>query len=198
MRFNFFLIVLIISLYSSGQKTTIENEQFNIEILHARKLGKIQIATNVILKSKVLKTISVKLRTVSKSGEKVIFDINKFSLIDEENKTRSRPMNVSAQTFTKYFSLTKLVHSPLEKRNFYLEYDPSITDTFNNYDFDDYTTIEIPVDYDGWGKQDHQIVYFKPERFKDKRVNFFFPFLKKSAKGSLYYGDKKIADLNFK
>jgi hypothetical protein len=198
MRYNFFFILLLISLYSSGQKTKVENERFNIEILHARKLGKIQIATNVILKSKVLKTISVKLRTVSKSGEKVIFDINKFSLVDEENKTRSRPMNVSAQTFTKYFNLTKLVHRPLEKRNYYLEYDPTIKDTFTNYDFEGFTTIEIPVDYDGWGKQDNQIVYFKPEKFKNKRVNFFFPFLKKSAKGSLYYGDKKIAEFNFK
>lgn len=192
------LILLLSGFLVNSQEISIDKNEFNIEILHARKLGKIQIATNVILKSKILKTISLKIRATSKNGEKELLDINKFSLVDEENRTRSRPINVSVQSFTKYFSLTKLVQAPLKKKNFHLRYDPTIIDSFKDFDFNGYALIEIPVDYDGWGKQEKQVVYFKPEAFKSKRVNFFFPFLTEGKKGNLYYGKKKIAELDFK
>jgi|GEM_PF-5883837 len=194
------LVLFLAFTFATGfsQTAVVDDGQFELELIHARKLNKIQASTNVIMRSKTCKTIYVKLRMTASSGKRKAFDINKFSLVDETNKIRCRPMNISYQVFTAYSGFYKLVKEPLKRKNINLRYEPKIVDTFENYDFNEYTNLEVPVDYDGWGKQKNQVVYFKPQKFKTKKLNFFFPYLKDVKTGTLYYGDKKVAELQFK
>lgn len=193
------LRLIVFLIYSNGfsQTIAIDEGQFELELIHSKKLNKIQASTNVILRSKTCKTVYVKLRMTTSSSKKEWFDINKFSLIDDTHKLRSRPMNISYQIFTAYSGFYKLVKEPLKGKNINLKYEPNIEDSFEYYDFDGYTNLEVSVDYDGWGKQKKQVVYFKPQKFKTKKLNFFFPFLKEIKSGVLFYGNEKVAELNF-
>jgi len=179
-------------------QTLVNQGQFNFELIHARKLNKMQASTRIILKSKDLKTVYIKLRMSTISGEKEMFDVNKFSLVDETHKLRSRPMDVSYQAFTAYLGFNKLVKEPLKKNLAGFEYEPEIEDSFEEFDFEGYTQFAVPIDYDGWGRRKNLIVYFKPQEFKSKKLNFFFPYPKSIKKGSLYYGNEKIAEVTFK
>ncbi|WP_299532896.1 hypothetical protein [Ulvibacterium sp.] len=145
-----------------------------------------------------MKTIFVKLRMTAKNGKRQLFDINKFSLIDETHRIRSRPMDISCQTFTAFENFVKLLKHPPKKKNSVLPYNPEIKDSFSEYTFEDYDNLEIPLDYDGWGKRENQVIYFKPRKFKTKKLNFFFPFPKSSTSGILYYGDEIVGKVKFK
>lgn len=149
-------VVLFLSLACAAgfsQTAIVDDGQFELELMDASKLNKIQASTNVILRSKTCKTIYLKLRMTASSGKKTAFDINKFSLVDKANKIRSRPMNIPYQVFTAYSGFYKLVKEPLKHKNIHLKYKPEIVDSFENHDFDGYTDLEVPVDYDGGGKQ---------------------------------------------
>lgn len=180
------------------QNTNVEKGKFELELIHARKLSKIQANTSIILKSDKLKTIFIKLRMTAKNGKRQLFDINKFSLVDDTHMIRSRPIDISCQTFTAFENFGKLLKDPPKKKNSILPYNPAIKDSFTEYKFEGYNALEIPLDYDGWGKRENQIIYFRPRKFKTKKLNFFFPFPKKSTSGILYYGDEMVARVKFK
>ena len=120
-----------------------------------------------------------------------------FSLVDEKNKIRSRPFAISYQQLTAYVGFWRLVHEPLNYKSFDLKYKPEIHDSFHDYDLNEFTTLEIPVNYGSFKNPKNYVVYFEPQKFKSKNLNFFFPFLIEMDEGTLYYGDETVADLNF-
>lgn len=193
-----YLVLFVLCYNSFGQTKSVENNKFNIELIHSRKLSKIQASTNVILQSDKLKTVYIKLRMSANDESKSYFDINKFSLIEENNKLRIRPISISYQEFTAYRGFNRLSSSPLDFKNIDIRYEPEINDSFKDYEFNGFSVLEIPHNYGGYRKEKLHVSYFKPQSFKTKKLNFFFPFPKDCEKGILYYGKEKIATVQFR
>ncbi|WP_111307637.1 hypothetical protein [Confluentibacter sediminis] len=191
----FFFSVLI----SFGQIIRTSDNQYDIEINAARKLKKVQISTRIIVDSDKLKTIFIKVEMSSTSKEKKEFDVNKFILLDTVNKLKIRPVDISYQNATAYTGFEKLVKNPnsFDLKNSILKYDPSVPDSFENFNFDGFNTLEIPINFGNKNKPRAFILYFKPQNFKSKKIVFFFPFPKSINSGILYYGNEKIATLTF-
>lgn len=197
--FAILAIFFLISLFSFSQVIQTKDKEFNIEILADRKLKKVQLSTLKILQSDKLKTVFIKIDMSSIDKSKREFDVNKFILLDTVNKLKIRAMDISYQNFSAYTNfdiLTKKNHSFNPKHSI-LTYDPSIPDSFESYNFEGFDTLEIPINYGSNKRPEPHIIYYKPKKFKSKKVAFFFPFPKDENKGVLYYGNQKIATLNF-
>lgn len=190
--------LLLCGYHSFGQSIKVDQGAFKIEIIHARKLKKVQASTNVILLSDELKTVFVKLRMSTTDEERHYFDINKFSLLEDENKLRIRPMSISYQEFTAYMGFDRLSFELLDFKSFDIKYKPELKDSFNDFRFEGYSVMEIPMNYGGLRKPKNYVSYYKPQKFKSKKLNFFFSFPRDCKKGTLYYGEEKIAILRFK
>ncbi|MEL1242261.1 hypothetical protein [Flavobacterium flavipallidum] len=198
-QFYVLVIFFLISFSSFCQVIQTTDKEFSIEILAARKLKKIQLSTLKILQSDKLKTVFIKIDMSSVDKNKKEFDVNKFILLDTVNKLKIRAMDISYQNFSAYTNfgiLTKKNHSFNPKHSI-LTYDPSITDSFESYNFEDFYSLEIPINYGSNKKPELHIIYYKPKKFKSKKIVFFFPFPKEENNGVLYYGNQKIATLNF-
>ena len=192
-------LFFLISFSSFCQTIQTADKEFNIEILASRKLKKIQISTLKILRSDKLKTVFIKLDMVSVDNSEKDFDVNKFILLDTVNKLKIRALDISFQNFsayTNFANLSKENHSFNPKRSI-ITYDPSIPDSFENYNFKNFQTLEIPINYGTNKKPEPHIIYYKPKKFKSKKLVFFFPFPTNEKEGVLYYGNQKIAVLNF-
>jgi len=195
---SYILVLFTLAVISISSQTLVAQGEFNFELIHARKLNKIQASTRANLKSKELKTVFIKLQMSTKSGVRELFDINRFSLVNETHKLRSRPIDISYQAFTAYMSFNKLTKEPVKSNIGGPVYERNIDDSFEKFSFEGYTVCEVPMDYLSWGKRKNLIIYFKPKKFKSKKLNFFFPFPKSIKKGTLYYGKEKIAEVAFK
>ncbi len=197
LTFIFFVSIFTLVQEINCQKKQVEGGLYLIEIKFARKLRKVQLSTDIILKSDLLKTVFIKVKMETSDGEKRVFDVNKFSLVDNTNKVRSRPLSISYQELTKYYGFEKLTKEPITTNKGVLNYDKGILDSFDNYSFEGYKKLEVPVNYGTIKNPQLHIVYFKPKNFKKRKINLFFPFIAKQNNGTLFYGKEKIAELIF-
>ncbi|MGB3151390.1 MAG: hypothetical protein WBB27_12080 [Maribacter sp.] len=101
-------------------------------------------------------------------GEYALFDINKFSLVDETNKLRIRPIDVSHRMALRQLSFPRLATKPLDKSHPEVSEDISVIDTFYDYKFDGYETVEVPLTFSSWLKAQSQVLYLDQVRTAQK------------------------------
>lgn len=88
----------------------IQEDNLTIEYKKTKKASQfIGAVTNVRTKSKKLTQYNIKVRIEIIDNKKRLFDPNKFSLIDNQNKTRLRPIDVTYTNFTDKWHFTKLI-----------------------------------------------------------------------------------------
>ncbi len=192
--FVFFLFSYLVS----GQRFMIENDKYYIEIVRTNIADVFNRPTTIRLKSSEFNTVHIQLRMATSNGDYALFDINKFSLVDETNKLRIRPADVAHRMALQELSFPRLATEPLQIKHPEIENDNSVPDSFHFYDFEGYQTIELPMTFSAWGKSDTQVLYFRPGMYKKKKLDFYFPFPKTSSIGVLYYGEEKVAIVVFK
>jgi len=152
------------------------------------------------------------------SPSKNPLDVNSFSLLDTANKKRYRLVGYSAfkGTSTVGFGATfesYLKEEFLNKRGKqYRElpkYDPSVKDSFGDFDFEGYENVEIPIEFDIYydklnayfanGKFT-SVVYYPPTSKWKKFLSFLrFPLLQSENNPvfELYYGNKLISKIDY-
>lgn len=136
-------------------------------------------------------------------------DVNMYSLVDETNKLRYRPVCVSSnyprkkpkmvrKTLTSYLKLTKEdCFSKVFGPNPGYAYKPEYQDSFSDYTFEGYKVCEVELPYKIRGEEGVTTYYFKPKKYDALRISFSFalPKIHQSANFKLYYGDQLLSDL---
>jgi hypothetical protein len=194
--FIFFLLAFNSSLVFC-QRFYIDEGKFYIEIL-GTEVTSFNASNTTRSKSKTLKTVHIRLKMATTDGEYALFDINKFSLIDESNKLRIRPIDVAHRMVMRELSFPRLATRPLEKPHPEVSEDISVVDSFYESEFDGYEIIETPLAFGNLFKSQSQVTYFRPGTYRSKKLDFYFPFPKSSSIGVLYYGEEKVAIVVFK
>ncbi|MEL0454735.1 hypothetical protein WJN01_00745 [Flavobacteriaceae bacterium SZ-1-7] len=192
-------ILTLLTILSFGQEKKVENGMLYIEFLKAKKVSNtFNLNSSSKVKSNELKKISVKCKI--ESLNKVDVDINKFSLIDNKNKLRYRPIDVSFQPSTGYIAYKKLLKTDIKLGSMYMHqaniaYKPEIKDSYTDYYFEGYTNIEIPSDFGTNKKPKKTVIYFQSHGFHDFKSLFFFAILNSAENPDLelYYGNEKIS-----
>jgi len=204
------LILLLITLgynISNAQKKIIDgNIQINFK--KAKKAPKLfYTVQNVKVKGENIKKIMVRCKIKSKNKEAV--DVNPFSLIDKSNKVRYRmvefvgykPVSFGLPTYQGKEILKKnLVNKKGRPFMNLPKYDPTIKDTFNNFDFEGYKIIESAINFRTKKKPLLSVTYYAPITMNSFIADAFFVIQKfeKKPNFELYYGNEKIADIKIK
>ncbi len=192
-----FLFFVFSSSLIFGQRFYIDEKKFYIEIL-GTEITPFNASNTTRFKSRTFKTAHVRLKMATTDGEYALFDINKFSLIDETNKLRIRPVDVAHRMAMRRLSFPRLATEPLEKPNPEVSEDISIMDSFYEYEFDGYEIIETPLAFGKPFKSQSQVTYFRPGTYRSKKLDFYFLLKKSTSIGVLYYGEEKVAIVVFK
>jgi len=196
------LITIFFSIMINGQEKKVENGTLSVEFTKAKKISNtFNLNSSSKIKSKELKKISIKCKVKSLNKEKI--DINKFSLIDRENKLRYRPTDISFQPVMGYLVFGKLLKNDINygsaaKFHTGIEYNAEIKDTYLDYSLEGYKDVEIPVIFAvGFGKNKKSVIYFQPNNYNSFKALIFFAIIKEAKNPNLefYYGNEKIADI---
>jgi hypothetical protein len=211
MRKPLLLILLISKLVLSQNITLDEGQSLNIK--------KIKI-TNSNIKSDSKNDCKVLIfQCVITSRNKTNVDINAFSLLDIENKIRYRLIRYESWKGKSsigfgHSSESYLKNEILDKNgNPYKllpKYDPSIKDSFEDYNFDGFTNCEIPLDFGSNRRHSYTELFSKNKRLvsvvyfpESKWSKFFsqlqFPIIIKEKKPVLeiYYKKKMISKIEY-
>lgn len=138
-------------------------------------------------------------------------DVNKYSIVDEENNIRYRPVCVRSNYPRKKVksrrrnlksSLKLLTEDCISKfwgAPMGYAYLPEYKDSFYDYDFSDCKLDEVRLNYVLRKKKGTTSYYFRPRDEDRLHVEFTFAFHKriKNSNLKLYYGKEKIRDLQF-
>ncbi|MDA9057439.1 hypothetical protein N9K49_06315 [Flavobacteriaceae bacterium] len=185
----------------------IEEDNLTIEYEKTKKASQLIAVTNVRTKSKKIVQYNIKVRIEMIDNKKRSFDPNKFSLIDYQNKIRLRPVDVAYTNFTDKWHFYKLIKNKPSYKSLENRYDPSIKDTFLDYEFEGITNYIIPIHFEAYNKYKisfknpkkvpHE-TYFEPKELRKRNINLYFPLIKGTKSAALYYGNTKIEDIKFK
>jgi len=201
MRKNITIIFLFLTTIAFSQKLKVENDEIEIQYHWTREIVKNSIWTSVKLNSdnsKSLKNIYVKLKMTSTNKKEKEFEINKFILIDDKNKLKIRPNNISYQVVAQVYPFQKLsTDKDINVEKYKLQYNSEVKDYFKEYEFSGYETLEIPINYNTKENPELHITYFKPLPFKKKKISLFYAVPSNINNATLYYGNEKIANLKF-
>ena len=185
----------------------IQEDNLTIEYDKTKKASQLIAVTNVRTKSKKIVQYNIKVRIEMIDNKKRSFDPNKFSLIDYQNKIRLRPVDVAYTNFTDKWHFYKLIKNKPSYKSLENRYDPSIKDTFLDYEFEGITNYIIPIHFEAYNKYKisfknpkkvpHE-TYFEPKELRKRNINLYFPLIKGTKSATLYYGNTKIEDIKFK
>jgi len=196
---HFSFVSIILFAITLNSQVIVENNKIGLEFLKAKKLSALQGHTLIKIKSREIKTVMVKIKMNTLTDVKELIDINKFYLIDDKTKSKIKLIDASFLEVTQYFNFTKLVdekYASLAKKHSYFSFDSSVRDTFYDYDIDGYNNIVFPINFGTKRKPKECIIYYKPKKFKKKKLILFFPFLKSSKNTTLYYGNEEIQNFD--
>jgi hypothetical protein len=185
----------------------IQEDNLTIEYEKTKKASQLIAVTNVRTKSKKIVQYNIKVRIEMIDNKKRSFDPNKFSLIDYQNKIRLRPVDVAYTNLTDKWHFYKLIKNKPSYKSLENRYDPSIKDTFLDYEFEGITNYIIPIHFEAYNKYKisfknpkkvpHE-TYFEPKELRKRNINLYFPLIKGTKSATLYYGNTKIEDIKFK
>lgn len=199
---KFFLIAVLFSPIIFAQTKKVENDKLTIKYLNTREVSKtFHLNSSTRIKSDQFYKIKVSCKLRSK--EKGLIDINKFSLIDKANKIRYRPTDISFQAVVGYMAYWKLLKEDTEqggalKDMMGVAYDPENIDSFNDFDIENYSNIELPVNLGTKKNPILRTIYFQNHKVKNFRALFFFPILNKTEKEpefEILYGNEIISQI---
>jgi len=198
---NILILITLItfSTISYTQEKNYENGELSIKFISSRKVSKtFNMNSSSKIKSKDLDKVLIKCKLKVIKDKKI--DLNKFSLVDNKNKLRYRPTDISTQTVGQ-INISKLLKTDVELGGMYklqagLYYRPEVIDSFTNYNIEGYTNCEMFFSFGR--KKKNYTIYFQPVEF-NFRAHFFFAILEKSNNSDLelFYGDKKVTDIEF-
>lgn len=152
------------------------------------------------------------------SPNKNPLDVNSFSLIDTANKKRYRLVGYSAfkgsstiglhATFESYLKEEFLNKRGKQYRDL-PKYDPSVKDSFSDYEFEGYENVEIPIEFDIYYDKLNSyfangkftsVVYYPPTSKWKKFLSFLrFPLLQSDniPVFELYYGNILVSKIDY-
>ena len=203
------IITLLLVFISASlvAQTTIIDDSFSIKYKKAKIPGLLDVNgyKHVKIKNDSLIEILIKCR-IRTIVDKPI-DPNKFSLRDETKKLRYRMSD-----FSDIRTVGGPSTRPLLKTNIYTrpgqttslnwpDYDPTIVDSFYDYNVEGYKNIECPVIYGSRKKPRESLIYFTPSTLNDFFTYMYYAIDINSYETSdldLYYGFEKIADVKVK
>ena len=212
MRNILFIIVLIISQVLFSQEKKLGDGQ-SIEI-RKTKIEKGNIKSSSDEKIKVL---IVKFLITSSNKEPV--DINAFSLLDIENKIRYRLIRYQSHKGKSIagfkhsndsYLKTEILNDNGKPYKLLPKYDPTIKDSFDNYNMEGFINCEMPLDFglnikysasELFSEKRHlkSVVYFPECKWDIFNGQFQFPVNMKRKKPilELYYKKKMISKINY-
>ena len=197
---KYYLLIFTLLSFNLYSQAIIENGNIKLEFKKAKTISKLlQNHTLIIVKSKELKTIMIKIKMESLTDNREIIDVNKFFLIDEKSKSRIKLIDASRKELTAYVAFEKLVDENIQskkKKSFHYSYDSTVKDKFYDYKMESYKDIVCPINFGSKRKPNNKVIYYRPDDFRRKKLILFFPFLKNSKSATLYYGDKKIKNFS--
>lgn len=196
-RFAFFIILFTVWSVKS-QDLIVTGDNIKIEFTKSRKASKIITASNVAIKSDQIKKVFVKIKVKSLNNKRQLFDPNKLSLVDAQNKLRFRPTDILFQNFTDWRHFKKISKTKPKIRYNKRIYNINIEDTFLNHNQEGIKNCELPINFNTRKNPDNHIIHFEPKKLRSRNVMLYFPYPNELKKSTLYYGIEKIAEINFK
>jgi len=208
MKFTYlFIISLLFSNFSFGQKATVDNGNITIEIKKIKKAPTFFHTQQSVKVRGEMRKIMIKTRIKSKNKED--FDVNPISLIDTVNKVRYRLLEfVGYKSFSVGFPTyqgeeylkTKLVNKKGRSYQNAPNYNPRMNDTFNDYVFEGYENIECEINFGTDKNPLLSVTYYAPITMNSFIADSFFAILNFEKKPifELYYGNEKVADIEVK
>lgn len=217
---KFFLSIIIISFYTitfCKAQTITFSDSLKLEVVKSKVISKtFNVRSGTKLKSNQMKKIQVKLKMESLDKDSI--DINAFSLIDKKNKLRYRLIEFSGyKTFSiansgitgKRYLKTEYVNKKGKPYKDLPEYNPSITDSFYDYNFEGFENVEIPTTFiinkGGWSGalallnkklELSSIVYYGHTKLNKFTADLIFAALiDENNSLELYYGSELVEKL---
>lgn len=201
MKKSLLILILFISTISFAQKTEITEDSIEIEFIKNEKLNKKHPKPYIgkILNGFRITLIEVDIKTLGL--EKREFDPNKFYLVSEKPKFRYRPLDIFLVQDKKEWIRFGLVTKKKPKETSQLQdtFAPEIKDSYLDYKIEGISDINIPIELGSLEFSDKHIFHFRPQVLDDNKVVLYFyissDFIKR---GTLYYGNEKIAETDLK
>jgi hypothetical protein len=195
------IFTILLSHKSCSQKSTTEKDSVEITFVKNNKLKTKYPKTYIgkMLNGFRITVLEVDIKILDlKKGE---FDPNKFYLVSKKPKFRYRPLDIFIAESKKEWSRFELVtkKKPKETSNMQETYDPNIKDTYLDYKITGVSGIKIPVNLGNAQVPDTHVFHFKPKAINDSKVLIYFYISSEVIKrGTLYYGNEKIAETDLK
>lgn len=202
---KFHKLILLLNVFfgiNSFAQTEVDNGKISMDLYVIKKVSVIgNLTSTTRLKSEEYTKIILKCKVQVKNG---LFDFNKLSLVDRNNKLRYKAIEVHTKRFIDGLQqpilLVKRDISKDDKKGRFplnIEYDPNIIDHFDKFSIAGFENIEIPMNF---GSKNDPIIsnyYFKPTTIKKFKNYIYFSILTISEKSNLelYYGNEKIDDV---
>lgn len=203
---KFYKFILILNIFfgiNSFAQTELDNGNISMDLYVIKKVSAIgNLTSTTRLKSEEYIKIILKCKVQVKEG---LFDFNKLSLVDKENKLRYRTIEVHTKRFVDGLQqptlLVKRDISKDDKKGRFpldIEYNPNIIDNFDKFSITGFENVEIPLNF---GSKNDPIIsnyYFTPTAITKFKNYIYFSILAISEKSSLelYYGNEKIDDVD--
>lgn len=203
------ILPLIFCLQYTHSQTVVINDSLEIEFKKTKTISNSYLHSSIKMK----KTEDVKrilVRCDLNSLVKKPVDINAFSLIDIENKIRYRiasyfgykkgPSLITNGDLGRVHLKKEVLNKRGKQFKFLPPYDESMLDSFETYNFEDYTNVEIPMRYyNVVSGEVISIIYFSPSQRTNFRADMQFVVFtnRKPPKLKLYYGKEFISEIEF-
>jgi hypothetical protein len=138
----------------------------------------------------------------SLSGNKEMFDPNKFYVVSEKYKTRIRPLDIRHNYAAGwiYIGFDKLVDfDPTDKGlSKWLSYKPEVKDTFEDFQIVDYQDVSPKINFGTTKKPKIASPYMEPKELKSCKVDLYFSLPLDFKDLQVYYGSQLILDTEIK
>ncbi len=202
-----FLLSLIFCFQTLRSQTVVINDSLEIEFIKTKSISNSYLHSSVKMK-KTSEAKRILVRCDLKSLVKKPVDINAFSLIDTENKFRYRiasyfgykkgPSLFTHGDLGRVYLKEEVLNKRGKQYKFLPQYDESMPDSFETFDFEDYTNVEIPMRYyNVVSGEVISVIYYSPSTKTNFRADLQFVVItnQKPPKLKLYYGNEFISDI---
>src|SRR5690554_6070987 len=191
-------------------------DSLSITFLKAKETSKkFNTRSHVKVKGNQSKRILTTCKVKALYGQPV--DINAFSLIDTVNKMRYRineyigyqGVSIMGSGYTSKMYLKKNLKDRKGKPYKGIpKYDKSVTDSFNDFDFEGYTNMEVPIrfgtnrslaaEFSGKKKEIISTVYYSPTKMNQFTAEIYFIVHNSFPEThlELYYGKQLISEID--
>ncbi|MBL1219195.1 MAG: hypothetical protein D8M59_17085 [Planctomycetes bacterium] len=180
-------------------QTVILDDKFELEFKKVVKNSRLfEIHTSsIVTTSKDCKKIQFRFKLKSLTNNKEDFDPNKFYMISDTYKKRIRLVDAkyTYQGVVNEFKI--LVNNELtekERRKYLYSYDPTVKDTFHEYQREGYEDINTILNFGTKRNPDNKEIYFNHRDLRTSTIDIYFAVPLELTEGDIYYGTVKLVD----